>query len=87
MNQERCNPDMTEEHTWYSTPNGEFRVRKTRFGLHISYDRDGNELVTGLTLDSVVQMTPWHMFWEIYGYTPPEGQENIVYDGVVGGKL
>jgi len=87
LNQEPCSPDMAEEYTWHSTPNGEFRVRETRFGLFTSIDRDGNELVTGPTFDSVVQITPWHMHWEVNGYTPPVGQDEIVYDGVVGGKL
>ena len=87
MNPALCSPDMSEEYTWYPTPYGEYRIFETRFGLFTSVKRDGTQMVTGGTREAVLSMTPWHMHWEVHGYTPPEGKENIVYDSVVGGKL
>lgn len=85
-NQALCSPDM-EDYTWFPTPNGEFRIQKTRFGLFTSYNREGGGLVTGPTYDSVMMMTPWHLHWAVNGYTAPVGQEQTTYDGTVGGKL
>ena len=73
--------------TFYTTPHGDFAIKKTRFGLHVSYDREGNGLVTGLEWKHVFEMTPCHLKWAVEGYTPPEGSEQVTYDSVVGGKL
>lgn len=79
---------MTEHlDTFYTHEYGDFAIKKTRFGLFTSYDRDGNNLVTGGTWVAVFNMTPAHQMWAIKGYTPPEGKETTSYDAVVGGKL
>ena len=72
---------------YYTTDFGDFAIKKTRFGLYTSYDRELVELVTGGTWDAVFQMTPCHLQWKREGYVAPEGKEVIEYDGVVGGKL
>lgn len=72
---------------YYTTPYGDFAIKKTRFGLYTSYDRELVELVTGGTWDSVFQMTPCHLMWKRDGYVAPEGKEVVEYSGVVGGKL
>ena len=73
--------------TFYTTPYGDFAIKHTRFGLHTSYDREGNELVTALEWKHTFEMTPWHLKWAVEGYTPPEGTEQATYDSVVSGKL
>lgn len=76
--------------TWYTTPHGDFKIEKKRFGTFRSLDREGNGLVTGATLDAVWQMTPLHLKWHVEGYTPPnwlDESEIKSYDGIVGGKL
>ena len=73
--------------TFYTTPHGDFAIKKTRFGLHTSYDREGNGLLTGLEWKDVFEMTPSHLKWAVEGYTAPEGSEQVTYDSVVGGKL
>lgn len=80
---------MTEQllDTFYSTPHGDFAIMKTRFGLYTSYKRDCTKMVTGATWEATFTMTPFHMKWEVEGYTPPEGMDQITYDGTVGGKL
>lgn len=73
--------------TFYTTPYGDFAIKKSRFGLFISYKRDGEQMVTGGTWKATYTMTPLHMQWAVEGYTPPEGVESVSYSGVVGGKL
>ena len=72
---------------YWTTPYGDFAIRKTRFGLYQSYDRELVGLVTGGTYDAVWQMTPCHLQWAREGYNAPEGKPERTYDGVVGGKL
>ena len=73
--------------TFYTTQYGDFAIKKTRFGLFTSYNRDGENMVTGGTWDAVFAMTPCHLKWAVEGYVAPEGKEVVEYDGVVGGKL
>ena len=73
--------------TFYTTPYGDFAIRNTCFGIHTSYDRDGNDLVTGLEWIDVFKTTPCHLQWAKEGYNPPEGVEQTTYDSVVSGKL
>ena len=73
--------------TFYTTPYGDFSIKKTRFGVHTSYDREGIDLVTGLEWIDVFTITPGHLQWEKEGYTPPEGTVQATYDSVVSGKL
>lgn len=72
---------------YYVTPYGDFAIRKTRFGLFTSYNRDCVNLITGMTYEAVLDMTPFHLKWAVEGYTPPEGMGETTYDGTVGGKL
>ena len=55
--------------TFYTTEYGDFAIKKTRFGLFTSYDRDSNNLVTGAAQDTVFQITPSHLKWAVVGYT------------------
>jgi len=73
--------------TFYTTQHGDFAIKKTRFGLFTSYDRNNTNLVTGGTWEAVFAMTPCHLKWAVEGYVAPEGKEVVEYDGVVGGKL
>ena len=87
---------MTEENTpreeildqYYTTPYGDFAIRKTRFGAYTSYDRELVQLVTGGTWEAVFSMTPCHLQWAREGYVAPEGKESTTtYSATVGGKL
>ena len=62
-----------------------FYVWKTRFGLYSTMTTEGRKMLTGLTEDSVVSMTRWHLKCEQEGW--PEGSVRVVNDGIVGGKL
>jgi hypothetical protein len=73
--------------TFYTTPYGDFAIKKTRFGVHTSYDREGVGLVTGLEWIDVFEATPYHLRWVKEGYNPPDGVEQVTYDSVVSGKL
>ena len=73
--------------TFYTTPYGDFAIKKTRFGVHTSYDREGGGLVTGLNWIDVFEATPCHLQWARDGYHSPEGQEQVTYDSVVSVKL
>ena len=57
-----------DNHTWYSTEFGEFRVSKSRWGTYTSYDKEGNGLVTGLTEEAVITVTPMHLEANSPGY-------------------
>ena len=62
-----------------------FYVWETRFGLHSTMTKQGRKMLTGLTKDSVIKMTHWHLKCEQEGW--PEGSVRVVSDGIVGGKL
>ena len=70
---------MTEPilESWYTTPYGDFKIIKKRFGTFQSYNREGDGLVTGATPKSVFEMTPAHLQWAVEGYKGPQG----TYDG------
>ena len=73
---------------FWTTPYGDFAIKKTRFGAYTSYDRELVELVTGGTWDAVFSMTPCHLQWAREGYVAPEGKESTTtYSAIVGGKL
>lgn len=86
---EETNTPQREEilDQYYTTPYGDFAIRKTRFGAYTSYDRELVQLVTGGTWEAVFSMTPCHLQWAREGYVAPEGKEGRTYDSVVGGKL
>jgi len=99
---EVCSPvdiQLTDLHTtimenkelldqYYTTPYGDFAIRKTRFGAYTSYDRELVQLVTGGTWEAVFSMTPAHLQWAREGYVAPEGKETTTtYSSSVGVKL
>jgi len=63
---------------------GKVRIVKTRFGMHKSYHEDGRELILALEMEHCISATYWHLKWKRDGY---DGDSNIKYDSVVGGKL
>ena len=62
-----------------------FRVYKTRFGLYSTVTKEGREMLTGITEESVVNMTRWHLKCEQDGTL--EKYTRVVGDAIVGGKL
>jgi len=80
-NKEKQAPDA--DYQWYTTPHGDFRVEKHRFGTYMSVGKDGTNLVTGLTEEAVVLVTGEHLRWAVEGYDGPTN----TYSGEVGGKL
>ena len=72
---------------YWTTSCGDFAIKKTRFGLYTSYDRELVELVTGGTYQAVKNATVAHLNWKRNGYVPPEGKEATEYSAFVGGKL
>ena len=67
----------TDNYAWFTCEHGQYRVLKTRFGLYKSIDKEGNDLLTGLTEEGVHSCTPMHMLANAPGY---DGR----YDTVVG---
>ena len=72
---------------YWTTPYGDFAIKKTRFGLFVSYNRELVELITAGTYEACWKMTPCHLQWAREGYTAPEGTEEVTYSSFVGGKL
>ena len=72
---------------YYAYEYGDFAIKKTRFGLFTSYDRELVELVTGGTYEACLRATMHHLMWKREGYTAPEGKETVEYSAFVGGKL
>jgi hypothetical protein len=62
---------------WFTCEYGQFRIVKTRFSLYKSIDKEGNDLITGLTEQSVHDCTPLHLLAQQPDY---DGR----YDLVVG---
>lgn len=60
-----------------------FAVDHQRWGTWLSYDKEGNKLITSLTEDACVKATRWYLKAKQEGFT----EETTTYDGVVGGKL
>ena len=72
---------------YWTTPYGDFAIRKTRFGVFQSYDRELVQLLTAGTYEACFTMTPAHLQWAREGYVVPEGQEVGSYSSSVGVKL
>ena len=52
---------MTETYTWHQTGNyAKFRIEASRYGLFVSYDEEGTQLVTALTEEVCLRVTPFH---------------------------
>lgn len=48
-------------YTWYQSGNyAKFRVQNSIYGLFVSYDDEGTQLVTALTEEICLYMTPFH---------------------------
>ncbi len=56
-----ANAVVVDNYTWYATEFGQFRVEASRWGTYSSYDKDGQQLVTGLTEEAVLAVTPMHL--------------------------
>ncbi len=72
---------------YWTTPYGDFAIRKTRFGVFQSYDRELVQLVTAGTYEACWKMTPAHLQWAREGYIVPDQQEVGTYSSSVGVKL
>ena len=81
MTDEKQHPEIAE----YEWVDDVFRVWETRFGLWSSETKQGRKMLTGLTKDSVIEMTRWHLKCEQDGTL--EQYTRVVNSGVVGGKL
>ena len=52
---------IADTYEWFTTEYGQYRTVKTRFGLYKSIDKEGNDLITGLTEQAVHDCTPLHL--------------------------
>jgi len=62
-----------------------FRVYKRRSGLYSTVTKDGREMLTGLTEESTIRMTRWHLKCEQDGTL--DEHSRVIGDATVGGKL
>ena len=60
-----------------------FTVRKQRWGTYVSYDLDGNSIITSLSEDQCIAATRWYLKAKQDGFEEPSTK----YESVVGGKL
>ncbi len=62
------NAVVVDNYTWITTEYGQFRIEPSRWGTYTSYDKDGTQLVTGLTEEAVLTITPMHLEANSPGY-------------------
>jgi len=55
------NSVVVDNYIWHASDYGQFRVEESRWGTYCSYDKDGNGLVTALTEEAVMAVTPMHL--------------------------
>ena len=60
-----------------------FSVDTQRWGTFVSYDLEGQALITALTEEQCVASTRWYLKQKQEGFT----NDDPTYNGVVGGKL
>lgn len=60
-----------------------FAVDHQRWGTWLSYDKEGNKLITSLTEESCIAATRCYLKWRQDGFS----ETATTYDGTVGGKL
>jgi hypothetical protein len=60
-----------------------FRVEEKRWGTWTSYDKEDKELITSLHKEICISATRWYLKHKQEGFVENE----IKYEGVVGGKL
>jgi len=61
-----------------------FRVYKTRFGVWQSETKEGRNIITSLTEESCISATRFQLKGEQDGWN---SQDQVSYEGTVGGKL
>ena len=76
---------MESEYEWFETPYGKFRVSASRFGTWNSFSEDGTPLITGLTRESVMAGTRFHLEGIATNWANCTTSQQ--FDGTVGGKL
>ena len=67
----------TDTYEWHTCEYGQYRLVTTRYGMTKSIDKEGNDLITGLTPEAVHACTPLHMLAQQPDY---DGR----YDTVIG---
>ena len=73
---------------YYAYEYGDFAIKKTRFGVYTSYNRELLDIVTGGTYESCMYSTMAHLKWKRDGYVAPPGKESTKsYSSSVGVKL
>lgn len=60
-----------------------FRVEEKKWGTWSSYDKEGNGLLTSLHKEGCINATRWYLQEKQEGFV----ENNVKYEGVVGGKL
>jgi len=76
---------MKSEYEWFETPYGKFRVSASRFGTWNSFGEDGTPLITGLTRESVMAGTRFHLEGVATNWANCTTSQQ--FNGTVGGKL
>lgn len=69
-----------KEHIWVD---GVFRLQEERWGTWVSYDKQGNKLISSLTEDICLSATRFYLKGKQEGFPETVGS----YDSFVGGKL
>lgn len=60
-----------------------FRVEEKKWGTWSSYDKEGKELLTSLHKEGCINATRWYLKNRQEGFV----ENDVKYEGVVGGKL
>ncbi len=60
-----------------------FTVRKQRWGTFVSYDLEGNSIITSMTEEQCINATRWYLKAKQDGFE----ETTTKYESVVGGKL
>jgi len=67
----------TDTYEWFTCEYGQYRIVSTRYSLFKSIDKQGNDLITGLTEQAIHDCTPLHLLAQQPDY---DGK----YDTVIG---
>ena len=60
-----------------------FTVKKQRWGTYVSYDLEGNGLITALEEEGCIRATRWYLKAKQEGFPETDAK----YESTVGGKL
>jgi len=66
-----------DTYEYFTCEHGSYRIVETRYSLYKSIDKEGNDLITGLTEEAVHACTPLHLLAQQPDY---DGR----YDTVIG---